>query len=784
MNKLLCLLGLIFFSLQGISQNITISGYVKDAANGETMLGVNVVEPIRLLGATTNTYGFYTISVPKGDIQLSYSFIGYKTERLQFTANSDTSINVEISVASEVLGEVVLTAEETIEKKVEMSVIDVPIAQIQKLPALMGEVDVMKTLQLLPGVQSGGEGTSGLYVRGGSPDQNLILLDGVPVYNASHLFGFFSVFNADAIKNVKLTKGGFPAQYGGRLSSVLEIDMKEGNSKEFKGSASIGLVASKLTLEGPIGKNEKTSYIISGRRTYIDALAQPFIALAEPGSRFGYYFGDLNAKINHTFSDKDRLFLSVYTGIDRFYGKFKYKDSYEETKEEFGLDWGNLTSAFRWNHIINNRLFSNLTATFTRYQFSVDGLDSYKDLSTNDVEEFSFKFLSDIIDYGMKYDLEYHPDNDHTIRFGANVVNHSFRPGAIQINQSGGGEELDSLLELSENRKALESYIYAGDEWDVNPRLRLSGGLHFSLYNLKSTTYTSLQPRFSGRFLLTDEWAFKASYAEMQQYLHLLSSSGAGLPTDLWVGSTEDTPPQTSRQVAIGVSRMLFNNGFEFSVESYYKEMEGLITYKDGTSFVGNADWEDKIETGGIGTSYGIEMFLQKKKGKTTGWVGYTWSHSTRQFEQGQINGGLEYPYRYDRRHDISLVVSHSLSDNVEISGTWVYGTGNATTIGQGEHFLADNGGWFGTSIYTDYGEKNSFRMAPYHRLDLGIQFHKDKKKGRRTWAFSVYNAYNRKNPFFLDYRTTYTSSSTSKRELVQYSLFPIIPSFSYSFKF
>ncbi len=740
------------------------------------MLGVNVVEPSHGIGATSNTYGFYSITVPKGAINLSYSFIGFKTQRHQMNLTQDTVISLEMTEESEVLTEVVLTAEETIEKRAEMSVIDVPIQQIQKLPALMGEVDVLKTLQLLPGVQSGGEGTSGIYVRGGSPDQNLILLDGVPVYNASHLFGFFSVFNSDAIKNVKLTKGGFPARFGGRLSSVLEIDMKEGNSKEFKGSASVGLIASRLTLEGPIGKNGKTSYIVSGRRTYIDALAQPFIAAAEPGSRFGYYFGDLNAKVNHQYSDKDRLFVSAYSGIDKFYGRFKQDVGDDVYAEDFGLQWGNLTTAIRWNHLYSSKLFSNLTATFSRYEFSV-GAKQAIEYSNGSSEHSELKYLSNIRDLGLKYDLEYHLNRSHTIRGGANYTNHNFRPGAIEVDVNTSAYDLDSVLELTQAVNSHDTYLYIEDEWNVSPRLRINGGLHFSMYDVEGVTYNSLQPRYSGRFLITDEWAFKASYAQMQQYLHLLSSEGAGLPTDLWVSSTDKIPPQTSFQWAAGVSRMLFNKGFEFSVEGYYKEMEGLISYRDGISFAGYGDWQTKIESGGLGTSYGLEVFLQKKKGQTTGWFGYTLSKSTRQFPDTPINQGKVYDFRYDRRHDISIVVMHKLSERIELSGTWVYGTGKALTLEKADYHDGNN--------VSEYEGRNGFREPDYHRLDLGVQFHKEKKKGLATWSVSVYNAYNRRNPYFIGYGTEFNESSgETSTVLKQYSLFPILPSFSYSFKF
>lgn len=764
---------------QGWAQKVTISGTIKDASNGETLLGVNVIEPIRRLGTTTNTYGFYSITVPAGEIQLAYSYIGYKTQRMTFNASKDTTIHLEMAIAEEMLAEVVLTAEESIQEKVEMSVIDVPVQQIQKLPALMGEVDVLKTLQLLPGVQSGGEGTSGIYVRGGSPDQNLILLDGVPVYNASHLFGFFSVFNSDAIKNVKLTKGGFPARFGGRLSSVLEIDMKEGNIKDFEGSASIGLISSKLTLEGPIGKKEKTSYIVSARRTYIDALAQPFIMAFTQGNRFGYYFGDLNAKINHQINDKDRIFVSAYGGIDRFYVKYDYADSQEEYSERIGLDWGNATTAVRWNRLISSKLFGNLTATFSRYQFSVNSESKNRDIiADTNMYYLELKYLSDIRDWGAKYDLEYLPNPNHTIRTGINYTFHHFRPGALVAEEEYQGESTEMEQLFSQPVYSHDAFIYLEDEWEVSPRLKVNYGLHQSLYTSRGATYHQLQPRASARYLLTDEWAFKASYAKMQQYLHLLTSSGSGLPTDIWVSSTDRTPPQNSWQVAVGVSRMLLNDAFEFSVEAYYKEMDNLITYLPGEGFTGSEDWEDKVISGGLGTSYGVEWFVQKKKGNTTGWIGYTWSKSDRHFPNTVINNGQPYPFRYDRRHDFSFVLVHKINDHIDLSGTWVYSTGNVVTLYESQYNTPD---W---NTVQHYPSKNNFRLPSYHRMDISLQFHKQKKKGVRTWALSVYNLYNRANPFFVMFDNYYNGTWNDKRALVQYSLFPVLPSVSYSFKF
>jgi hypothetical protein len=760
------------------AQNHTISGYIEDAASGERIIGVNVFAAGTNYGISSNTYGFYSLTLPEGQYNLVVSFIGYQNIEQSIDLKADTSLDFTLHEDVQQLDEVEVTAEELPAEQVRMSTINLKVADIKKIPAFMGEVDIIRAIQLLPGVQSGSEGTTGFYVRGGSPDQNLILLDGVPVYNASHLFGFFSVFNADAIKNVQLTKGGFPARYGGRLSSVLEIDMKEGNMKEFHGEGSIGLIASKLTLEGPIVK-DKTSFIVSGRRTYIDLITAPILSAVD-GYRAGYYFGDINAKINHVFSRKDRLYLSYYGGNDKFYYRERYGSSFGNYEEitESNLEWGNHTASLRWNHLFSNKLFGNLNATFTQYKFNT-GFSDQVTGGTEDENYFSgFEYFSRIRDYGLRYDFEYRLNSKHNLRFGASYTYHIFNPGASQFLEEFDGISLDSIQEFSKPVFANDFFIYGEDDYQISERWRANYGLHFAGYFVKDAFYSSLQPRLGVRYMISDAWSMKGSYAYMNQFIHLLSNTGIGLPTDLWVSSTANVKPQLSQQVALGSTRNFAGNRFEFSTEIYYKWMSNLIEYKEGASFVTSSEWENQVETDGRGWAYGMEVLLRKNTGKTTGWIGYTLAWSNRQFEN--LNDGEIFPYRYDRRHDVSIVLNHEFNEQFDVGLTWVFGSGNSFTAPIGNMLLPSNFDPDFPSQFQIYSDRNSQRMPNYHRLDLGINFHKKTKWGQRTWNFSIYNAYSRLNPFFLYINEDFNGN----KEVRQVSLFPIIPSIAYIFKF
>lgn len=777
--------------LFGIAQKITVSGYVEDGSSKERLIGVNVYFGGTQIGTTTNTYGFYSLTVPKGEYTIHASYIGYSGVSKSVSLKKDTIIDFRISESSEKLQEVEVIAEELSAERVEMSTVTLSAQDIKNIPALLGEVDIIKALQLLPGVQSGGEGTTGFYVRGGSPDQNLILLDGVPVYNASHLFGFFSVFNADAIKNVKLTKGGFPARHGGRLSSVLEIDLKEGNMKEFHGEGSIGLISSKLTLEGPIVK-DKTSFMLSGRRTYYDLITAPIIKSQTDGeTKAGYYFYDVNAKVNHIFSRKDRLYISYYGGNDKFYSENNYKNSdyYSgnsyENKDQSQLKWGNHTGSIRWNHLFSDKLFGNLTATYTQYRFSIGYDDYYKETSpTGQVSEESnaFEYFSFIRDYGLRYDMDYSISTNHTLRFGGNYTYHTFKPGVAQFSEEYSNTSIDSVLNLSNPIYANDMYAYVEDDWRISNRWRMNYGLHYSYYFTNEAGYNSLQPRISARYLINDTWAIKGSFATMTQYVHLLSNSGIGLPTDLWVSSTDNVKPQQSQQIAFGTTKNIQGKMYELSFETYYKAMQNLIEYKEGASFISTTDWENTVETDGKGDAYGFEFLVRKNQGKTTGWIGYTLAWTNRQFDN--LNGGKQYPYKYDRRHDLSIVLNHKFNDQIDVGATWVYGSGNTFTAPVANFYLANDIGDFnsGAGIFTRYSDRNALRMPAYHRLDLGVNFRKQKKWGERIWNVSIYNVYSRKNPYYL--YISNEGGSGNDKVVKQVSLFPIIPSVSYIFSF
>ena len=812
-KKYLNLLFITLFSSNLFAQQKhTISGYVIDKETGESLIGVNVVWKEKFKGTTSNTYGFYSLTLPEGNINIEFSYIGYQIESKTIHLNKDTTLNIELATSSHTLEEVTIVGEETVVERTQSSIVEVPIEQIKNIPSLLGEVDVLKAIQLLPGVQSGSEGTSGFYVRGGGPDQNLILLDGVPVYNASHLFGFFSVFNADAIKNVRLTKGGFPSRFGGRLSSVLEIDMKEGNMKEIKGEGSIGLISSKLTLQGPIMK-DKTSFIISGRRTYIDILAQPIIRQSNGGNPAGYFFYDLNAKLNHKISKKDRLYLSTYSGKDRFYLSEIYDNNNDKYsthedglkyiyKSDFGLQWGNLTSSIRWNHLYSNKLFSNTTLTFSKYKFQTDSFEKDEQVYQNTLrlDTIDFKYFSGIKDIGAKIDFDYIPNPNHYVKFGLNYIYHHFSPGAIDFYESSYFRDsmqtvtytvTDTAFNFSRELYSHDSYFYIEDDIKVNDQLKLNLGLHFANFNTNEKSYFDLQPRVSSRYILTKDWSLKASYAQMQQHIHLLTNTSVGLPIDIWVPSTDSVSPQKSRQIAMSLNHQLKNGLFEISIEGYYKTMSELITLKSGAQIIGFYDWQNKIETSGKGRAYGIELFFQKKKGKTTGWIGYTLSFSDRKFDN--INLGKWYPYKYDRRHDISLVATHKFNQNIDIGATWVCGTGNNITLATARYPEIGIGGEINgieeseISEVNHYPSRNNYRMPPYHRLDLGLNFHKKKKWGERSWSVGAYNVYNRKNPFFIRIDSEPSVEGdriVNKRVAKQISLFPIIPSVSYKFKF
>ncbi len=776
-------------SLNVYAQTVSVSGTLTDAQSGEALIAANVFHMESNSGTSSNTYGFYSYTASPGQWSIQVSYIGYQDTTLVLQVKEDTRLDIALQPSISLdLVEVNASEVSRIEETTQMSTVSIPVQQINQLPALLGERDVLKALQLMPGVQSGGEGQAGLYVRGGSPDQNLILLDGVPVYNANHVFGFFSVFSTDAIKDVNLIKGGFPARYGGRLSSVLDIRLKEGNQKELKGAASIGLVAAKLLLEGPIDKNGNTSFLVSGRRTYIDALARPFIrSSATTEVDPSLYFYDFNAKIRHRIDDQNELFLSTYLGQDRYGFKESYRQNQVIENTSVGLDWGNTTAALRWNRVWSSKIFSNVTAIYSNYALNND--INNQEIDRTDGSEFieqevGLNYVSGIRDIGLKIDVDYLPIPSHSLKGGASITYHTFNPGtfhllAIAENQV----ETDTLIQQNQ-LDAWETAIYIEDDWEVNDQLKVNGGLHFSSFHVPEEDYFSLQARLSARYLIGNQWSLKASFANMRQYIQLLTNENLSLPTDLWLPSTEQVRPQDSWQLALGLAKSL-GRTYEFSTEVYYKEMSNVLSFKEGASLFAFNDWQERV-TQGNGQAYGWEMLLQKKKGRFTGWIGYTLAWSWRQFDD--INFGKKYPFRFDRRHDLSVVGIFNINSKIRCSATWVYGTGNAVTLSTHEFFWNQNVPGFGSNgvlIVENFSSKNNYRAPDYHRLDIGFDFIKEKKYGTRTWSVGAYNAYNRANPFFIFADSKFNPNTGESQNVIsQASLFPIIPYVNFRYEF
>jgi hypothetical protein len=775
----------------------TVSGYVSDVKTGEAIIGAQVGIPSMKSGTTSNTYGFYSLTLPGGKYNIEFKFSGQELFSTEIDLNADLVLNHEFVPLVEELDEVVIRSKQGSNlKDAKIGQIDLGIDVIKLLPAFMGEVDVLKSIQLLPGVSSVSEGGQGFYVRGGGPDQNLVLLDDALVYNASHLFGFFSVFNADAIKNVNLIKGGMPANYGGRMSSVLEVNMNEGNNKEFRVKGGIGLISSRLTVEGPLRK-DKGSFILSGRRTYIDILTKPFIPKESPFSGTGYFFYDVNLKANYRISPKDKVYLSGYYGKDQF--------NFGNKKDDFqvNMPWGNGIMAVRWNHLFTNKLFLNVSATLTDYQFSFGSQQ----------DEFKVSLSSMVRDIGGKVDFSYYASNRHKIKFGIDYIHHAFTPTSVAASQA----DVAFDTGLSQKMFSHEPAVYLLDEFELNARTKMNVGLRYSSYQqvgpftryVKGNIsvpdsiivyqkgdlikfYGGFEPRFTTRFLLDERSSVKVGYSYNYQYVHLTSLSAVSLPTDIWFPSTGIAKPQSGWQLTAGYFRNFFNDKLESSIELYYKGMNNLIEYKEGALPQENVkDNTDNLLTFGRGWSYGAEFFVKRSFGKLTGWIGYTWSKTERKFDD--LNSGKVFPAKYDRRHDLTITTTYKFSKHWVFSGVFIYATGNTLTLPTA-WYVQDQ------DLLLDYGARNSTRMAPYHRLDLsatrygkshkmkmdeGGEMMQIKKKCQSNWSFSLYNVYNRANPFFLyvDNEGGFLTGDF-KVAIKQVSLFPLIPSVTWNFEF
>ena len=783
-----------------VSRKFTISGYVTDGTSSETLIGANILESRQQQGTTTNPYGFYSITLPAGETELSFSYLGYTTRQYRLELSKDTLINVLMQDNNQ-LEEVVIVSDkaEAGITATQMGAQEIPIAQIKNTPSILGEADVMKTIQLMPGVQAGVEGSAGLYVRGGGPDQNLILLDGVPVYNVDHLFGFFSVFTPEAVKKVTLFKSSFPARFGGRLSSVVDVRSNDGDMKKYHGTLSVGLLSSKIQLEGPIIR-DKTSFNISARRSYIDLIAKPFMPKDD---KISYYFYDINAKINHKFSDRSRLFLNFYNGKDSYY--FKTTDSSSSMyKDKMSLNWGNTIATARWNYIFNQKLFSNTTVAYNKYRMDANSTVYTKTNLIESISESNYhsNYHSGICDWSYLIDFDYNPTPAHHIKFGAGYLHHDFRPevatSKIQEKEDGITKQ-DTLYNSISNStiQAHEVSAYIEDNFDIGSRLRMNVGLHLSMFRVQRRNYFSVQPRVSARYQLTRHTALKASYTKMSQYIHLLSSTPISMPTDLWVPVTSKIKPMQAHQYSLG-SYYTGLTGWEFSVEGYYKQMRNVLEYKEGVSFLGSSSgWENKVEMG-KGRSMGIEFMAQKTTGKTTGWIAYTLAKSDRKFAVGGINNGERFPYKYDRRHNLSLVVNHKFSNRIDIGASWIFSTGGTATIAEEVTAIIRPGE--DAIQQKDYIEKrNNYRLPASHRLNIGVNFNKKTKHGVRTWNISLYNAYNAMNPTMIYSNNSggyasyiknqedgkvYLQYIPAKRKITKLTLLPCVPSVTYTYKF
>jgi hypothetical protein len=781
MKQFSIILLLLILTVPGFSAMVTLSGYLKDKANGEALIGATIYIPELKTGVITNPYGFYSISVPEGSYSVTFSYIGYQTQTPLIKLNANKQLNVLLEEDTKQLDEVVVTGDKKNRnvESLQMSMEKVQVKLIKKLPSFMGEVDIIKSITLLPGIQNGGEGSSGLYVRGGGPDENLMILDEAPVYNASHLLGFFSVFNSDAIKDVEVFKGGIPAEYGGKASSVIDIRMKDGNSQQLGMSGGIGNISSRLTVEGPIIK-DKWSFIASGRRTYADVLGKAIGIEALQNNQL--YFYDLNLKTNLEINDKNRIYLSAYTG-----------DDYFKAGESIYMRWGNLTSTARWNHLFSNKLFSNTSFIFSRYNYALGVPGSTAD---------QFNWTSQISDYNFKEDFSWYLNSKNKLTLGFNAIYHHFEPGAVDANAG----SYFSDLKLT-NYNAIDNSLYVSNEQSIGPKLSLRYGLRYSYFQqigkgkvreyqnpdhpddkevtgvkeygsgeLIPPAYHNLEPRLALKYMLTPESSIKASYNRMAQNLHLISNTNSPTPLDIWLPSNRYIKPLIANQLGLGYFRNFRDNMFETSAEVYYKKMKNVIDYIDGAELFLNEDLETELLRG-KGYAYGLELYAKKQEGRLTGWLSYTLSKSMREIPG--INNNKAYPSSYDRTHNVSLVANYELARRLTLSSTWVFSTGNPTSYPIAKYDVQGN------TIYY-YADRNSNRIPDYHRLDLSLNYDfkkNDRRKFKQSLNFSIYNVYARRNAYSVTFRQNEDNPNVS--EATRLSIIgSVIPSITYNFNF
>ncbi len=751
-------------------QKFSINGTIKDATSGEELIGAAVlVKEMPGTGVVANAYGFYSIELPTGEYTMRFQYTGYELKEQKVKLDKNFKLNIELKPRNSELKEVEITAEkpDASLSRVSMGVEKLTAKEIKMIPVLFGETDLLKTLQLLPGVKSAGEGNTGFFVRGGSADQNLILLDEAPVYNASHLLGFFSVFNSDAVKEATLYKGTMPTEFGGRMSSVLDVKMNEGNQKKLNVLGGVGLIASRLTVEAPILK-DKSSFTVSARRTYADV----FLKLSADTNlrKSTLYFYDLNAKFNYKISDKDRIFVSGYFGRDNF-----------GFSDQFRFDWGNATGTVRWNHLFSEKLFSNTSLIFSDYNYKIK-------LSASD---FDISIGSTIRDWNVKQDYQYFMNNKSTLKFGWNSIYHTFMPGEVD-----GADFIENLT--NEKRYALENSIYISHQYQFNKKLSIDYGLRVGSFsyigpvtvyefdndgNVSSErssqkgefikTYINPEPRLSINYRIDSLQSIKGGYSRTVQNLHLLSNTTSGNPTDIWIPSSNNVKAELGDQYSAGYFRNLKDNKFEVSAETYYKWMNNQIDYRNGAELILNQEVEGELVYG-TGRAYGLELLLRKKTGKLTGWVGYTLSRTERKFEE--INDENYFAAKQDRTHDLTIVAMYELNKKWALSANFVYYTGNAVTFPSGKYEIDGQ-------VVNYYSERNGYRMPAYHRLDFGATYYRKRTDTyESSWSFSLYNAYGRENAYTISFRESDTNSG--KSEAYQLSLFRWIPSITYNFHF
>ena len=795
----------LFISVSAAAQKkVTISGHITDIASGETLIGAGILEKESGLGAVTNNFGYYTLTIPAGEYDFHFSYVGYSEKVMRIDMRRDTVVNVALTAGETLSSSHIVARKDAGIQSTYLGAIDIPAAQIKNTPVLFGEADVLKVLQMMPGVQGGNEGFSGIYVRGGGPDENLIMLDGVPIYNVDHMLGIFSVFQPEAVKKVTLYKGSFPARYGGRISSIVDIRTNDGNMKENHGTVSIGLISDKLHLEGPIIK-DKLAYSVSARGMHT-ALYAPVIKMVLKDAYANYFFYDLNGKVTWRLSDRDRFYFGAYHGRDRFVYDEKNEGEGTETfgaqtthhkykdRTDVGVHWGNTVGSARWNHVFNSKLFANTTLSYNRYRMVMGAGSAETDIvdGVTTTSRYHLDYHSGIRDFGIRTDFDYTPSPKHLVKFGSEYLWHTFIPermSAVDREVNGAEIQVDTTIHFADPKKKYlghELSFYAEDDFSVGEHLTVNPGVHLSMFNTEGRTYWSLQPRVSAKFSTGTGYSFKAGYARMAQYVHLLSSAQISLPVDLWVPITKDIRPVTSDQYSIGAYYDGIK-GWEFSVEAYLKNMRNILEYKDGTLMLGTSEgWENRVEMG-EGTAKGIEFLVQKTAGKTTGWLAYTLAKTDRIFPDGSINNGERFPYKYDRRHCIDISVDHRFNKKWGINATWSFATGGTTTVPVRQVAVISPYGYITDAQYVDH--RNNFRIPPSHRLNIGCNLHKERRRGESIWNLSVYNAYNRMNPnfVFMDYGPDYDNNGNytgTSLKMKKITILPLLPSVSWTRNF